>query len=58
MPVSDIGRKGRRVDKDIPLLLQRRDSRCWHTFGAETPRTWLHTSMSYAFYSLTAHRLQ
>lgn len=45
MPVSDIGRKGRRVDKVIPLLLRRRDSRCWRTFGAETTRTWLHTSM-------------
>jgi hypothetical protein len=28
MPVSDVGRKGRRVDKVIPLLLRRRDSRC------------------------------
>ena len=27
MPVSDVGRKGRRVDKDIPLLFQHRDSR-------------------------------
>lgn len=32
MPVSDVGRKGRRVDKAIPLLLQPRDSRRWHTF--------------------------
>jgi len=39
MPVSDIGRKDRRVVKAIALLLQRRDSRCWHTFDVGTSRT-------------------
>ncbi len=38
-PGGDIGRKDRRVVKAIALLLQRRDSRCWHTFDVGTSRT-------------------
>jgi hypothetical protein len=41
MPVSDVdvGRKGRRIDQDIALLLQRRDPHWWHTFDVEATRT-------------------